>query len=296
VLLSLRGYGGSLSGRTAAAVRNGGQLVSAARDLVCFISALACLTATLTLGAAPSAAQPPKTIPTHGEDDVRIHDGRDVIRAMHARYENRWFERLTIVQEVVFCDADGETTRTETWREILKLPGNVRSNIGNAESGNFEIYTAGTFYIFREGKLAHRLRSIHPVLLLGFDVYVQDPGSTLAALEDSGYRLDLVHRTDLEDRSVYVVGARAGDLESDQFWIDEDRLVLVRVLRKTPSGSMMDIELKGYRALDGGWVATELVFKRDGALAFKENYVEVGVPETVDPSVFEIRTPTAPDR
>jgi cyclase len=47
-------------------------------------------------------------------------------------------------------------------------------------------------------------------------------------LKRLGFDLATVHDDSWEGRPVYVVGARAGDLRTRQFWVDKERLVFVR--------------------------------------------------------------------
>ena len=181
-----------------------------------------------------------------------IADGRELIAAMVDAYRGEWFERLMIEQEVTYY-RDGEPGRTEVWTEWLLLPGKVRSVVGDPDDGDYEIYNEGTFYRFQGGELVSRLETIHPVLLLGFDIYLQDPQTTIDQLVGAGFDLDQLYEATWQDRPVWVVGARPGDANTNQFWIDQERLVYVRSIADSPSGGMVDVEMNALERVDGGW-------------------------------------------
>ena len=113
---------------------------------------------------------------------MQITDGEDLIKAMYEKYEGKWYKKLKIVQKVTYY-RNGEEQGSQVWSEFLDLPGKVRSNIGPAENGNAEIYIDGEFHRFHEGKRVGGQKAPHPVLCLGFDVYLQEPEKSVATLK-----------------------------------------------------------------------------------------------------------------
>jgi hypothetical protein len=219
--------------------------------------------------------------------DSTLCDGRDVLMAMHERYAGKWYEAVRIKQHVGYY-RDGKETRSEIWTEMLQLPGRVRSNIGDPDSGNCEIARDDSVFLFRGGKLAGSQRAIHGILVLGFDVYVQDPARTFAQLHEAGYDLDRVRESMWQGKPAYVVGAEAGDDSSSQFWVEKERLVLVRlVTRGARTGRRFEVELDRFKVLAGGWIATELRFLAGGSPAIIESYLEYGVPNMIPSGTFE---------
>lgn len=217
-----------------------------------------------------------------------IASGQALIRAMHARYSGKWFEKLRIEQEVIHY-RDGQPERREIWIELLEFPGKVRSTICDTKDGNAEIYLHDAAYYFEGGKLARERKAVHTVLLLGFDVYVQPPEKTIQTLAADGMNLNVIREDAWKGQSVWVVGAREGDQTTPQFWIEKERLVLVRTVRKSAAGHLVDVELTGYEPLGGGWIATELVFKRGGLPYISEKYLNYSVPDRIDPEVFNVK-------
>ncbi len=213
-------------------------------------------------------------------------DGRALVRAMHERYADRWYRDFMLVQDVTYYE-DGRETGQERMAEYISLPGRVRAIIGGIEEGNADIYVDGAFHRFEDGQPAGRLATVHAVLVTGFDVYAQDPERTIAQLEELGIDLERITEFTGKGRSVWVVGADPGDSETPQMWVEKDRLLCVRVLSRRPYG-MLDVEMGGYEPLGEGWIATELVFKRNGALALREDYAEFRTLDGIDPALFDV--------
>jgi len=211
----------------------------------------------------------------------------ELIQAMHAAYSGKWYEKLTITQKVEFYK-DGEVEREEVWNEIIELPGKVRSNILPAEDGNAEVFLNGTYYWFRDGELKQQRNTEHVVLLLGFDVYLQDPESTMAKLGRAEFDLEKMHLGERDGRPVYVVGADEGDAETNQFWIDQERLIFVGQVTRSNAGNLIEVALSEFEKLEDGWIATRFQFKRNGDLLLDETYQDYHLLEEIDPAVFDV--------
>ena len=131
---------------------------------------------------------------------------------------------------------------------------------------------------------------LNDLLLLGFDVYMQPPEKTVAVLQRQGYNLSKLSHSTWEGRPVYVIGATAGDTTSKQFWIDEERLLFVRLVepRRTPSGTRRDdIRFQKYVRHGGGWVAEEVMMYRDGRPSLREEYASVRIDVPLLDALFD---------
>lgn len=224
--------------------------------------------------------------PEHNKS-FEILDGYELIDTMHSKYYGKWFEKLYIKQKVIFYK-NGVMERDEVWTEYIELPGKVRSNIGNIEEGNCEIVKNDTQFVFRNSKLNSKRRAIHSVLLLGFDVYLQNPDKTYEQLKESDFNLEKLYETKWQNKKVYVVGSTEGDTTSNQFWIDKKHFYLVRLIQKTQTGKLLEVEFTNIKKLGNGWIATELIFKLNGKLAFIEEYLDYRIPERIDPENFNV--------
>jgi len=216
---------------------------------------------------------------------------RDLLDAMRARYEGKWYRTVTFVQDVMERRPDGTMTRGGAWREWLASPGKLRIEFLPADSGNGALFTNDSQYVFRADSLIRARPFIHPLLVLGFDVYAQPVEKTIAALTQRHFDLSVLHETTWENRPVWVVGAKAGDLHSRQFWVDKERLVFVRMLEPAPQDTTKTSETRfsKYYALDGGWMAPEVEFLLDGQRVFFEEYRDIKANVAIPAALWDPR-------
>src|SRR5215831_1906441 len=117
-----------------------------------------------------------------------IHNGEDVLRAMHARYASSWYQNVTFVQKSTTYKPDGSSS-AETWYEAASLPGKLRIDIGPASEGNGYIFSDGNVTVVKDNKVVATRKDINMLLVLGFDVYRQSPETTIKIVRDEGYDL-----------------------------------------------------------------------------------------------------------
>ncbi len=229
------------------------------------------LLAAAVLVAAPLSHDPP---PRNGEE---------LIRQMRERYEGHWYRTLTFVQKTTLPDG-----RVETWYEALSAPGMLRIDIAPLDSMRTLIFRSDSLYEFRGGKLVSSRDLVHPLLLLGFDVYVQPESVTVEKLRRLGYDLTRLHETTWQGRLTYVVGAAAGDTTTRQFWIDKERLYFVRSLEPAPQDPAVTVETRfeKYREMDGGWLELEVLFLSNGQVRMREEYGDPRTGVAFDPELF----------
>jgi hypothetical protein len=199
----------------------------------------------------------------------QIESGADVIRAMHDRYAGQWYENLALIQTVNYYDVEtGGVDSVRVWYESIRLPVTVRSDMAPLESGNCIMFKGQAWITFEADTIISNNPGPHPLLLLGFDVYVQPVEETLAILEAVRFDLSLVRNDTWEGREHYVVGA-----EGREFWIDVETLLFSRLYLKNPgTGAEREILFEAYEQLGGGWIATEIKFMRNGRIDMWERY------------------------
>ena len=239
---------------------------------------------------APVVAMPePSTDePTTVRVTPRFATGADVVEAMRARYDGKWFTTLTFRQKTSRLLPNG-TWKVETWYEAKKLPGRLRIDFDPLSGGNGVLYARDSQFVASNGRIIQRGPGINDLQLLGFDVYENPSARTAALLRRQGIDLSRVHETTFEGRSMVVVGALRGDLRRKQAWIDGERLYLVRLVEptRTDSGKVQDIRFVNYERRDGGWIAPRVEIYNDGNLVFYEDYADVKTNVPLDESLFD---------
>lgn len=229
---------------------------------------------------------------------AKIKTGEQLVNAMHRKYDGKWYKTLTFVQKNTEYKPDG-TTHNSVWYEALSAPGKLRVDFDPLDAHNGMMYADGKQHSFKDGKLVRSQPLVHPLLVLAFDVYMQPAEKTVGQLKGLNMDLSVLREDVWQDRTVYVVGAKKGDLKSAQFWIDKKNLYFVRMLQ--PAGKNKDrvsetqfnkyLKVKG-----GGWIAPEVVFLLDGKMSFLEEYTDIQTDVALDDKLFDAESWTTADR
>lgn len=246
--------------------------------------------AALLVGAlATACGKSPARSGTPAPTDAPVTSAQGLVRAMHDKYAGSWYKTLTFVQRNTRYLASGAAD-TSTWLEAMRVPGALRIDIEPLAQRNGILFVRDSQFIIGSGQLTRAIPSVHPLLVLSSDVYADPPARTLARIQSLGFDVTKFHEDVWQGRPAYVVGARAGDLKTRQFWIDRQRLVFVRMLqpdRDTTKTS--EIRFNQYRTLGGGWIAPEVVFLLDGKPNFIERYEDIRVDPPLADAVFNPR-------
>lgn len=217
-----------------------------------------------------------------------IASAEALVNAMYARYEKSWYDTVTFTQKSTTYNPDG-TTKVDTWYEAASLPGKLRIDFGPPSDGNGVILADGNATFFQKGQQTGGRPYVNMLLVLGFDVYRQAPQTTLAQLKAEGIDLTKFHEEIWQGEQVYVVGADKGDLKLKQFWVEEKRLLFVRIIepdRRDPTKSG-DTRFTDYRQMKKGLIAARVEVYTDDKLTFTEEYSDIQIAAKLDPAVFD---------
>jgi hypothetical protein len=220
---------------------------------------------------------------------ARIETAEDLLRAMQKKYAGRWYKNVTFTQKTTEFQPDG-TSKASIWYEALSMPGKLRIDFDPIKEGNGILFSDDTLYEIKEGKVDKSQPLVHPLLLLGFDAYFLPIEQTMTKLKNLGFDLSTIREDTWQGRPVYVVGAKAGDLHSAQFWIDKQNLYFVRMLRPAGKDKMKTAETqfnKYVKTKEGGWVAPEVIFMMDGKPTVREDYTDIQTNVALDSKFFD---------
>lgn len=226
-----------------------------------------------------------------------ITTGEELIAAMHKKYDGKWYKTLTFVQKTITHKPDG-TTSAETWYEAMSLPGKLRIDIDPTEKGNGILFADGKVFSFRDGKTTGGRPFVHPLMVLGFDVYGQPVESTIAQVKGMGIDLSVIRQDKWLGKDVYVVGAKSGDAATPQFWVDKKTLVFVRLIQAAgrDKKSVAETQFNKYVKAKGGWVAAEVLFFVDGKATTTEEYSDIQADVALDADLWNPEKWTSVDR
>ena len=249
-------------------------------------------TAVLLLAALSACSRAPSTAPAPAPPTLAVRTsyatGEDLLAAMRARYDGKWYQTLTFVQKTSRLQADGKW-KVDTWYEAMKVPGRLRIDFDPISDGNGVVYVRDSAFAASKGRALKGQPSINPLLLLGFDVYANTPARTAALLRKEGFDLTRVHADTLQGRPMIVVGARAGDRHTKQFWVDAEHLYFVRTLEPAPRDStkVQDVRFVNYKRVGDAWIAPRVEIHTDGKLVFFEDYNDIRTNVALDDDLFE---------
>jgi outer membrane lipoprotein-sorting protein len=208
-------------------------------------------------------------------------NGEELIREMHARYDGKWYHTLTFTQKTT--DADG---KVETWFEAAKIPGYLRIDIMPIDSSKAITFRHDSIYVFDQAAVKVSRPFVHPLMVLGFDVYADRPETTIKKLTDLKFDLTKLHTDTWQGKPVYVVGADSGDIKTNQFWVDQENLLFVRMLQAGQNGTVLETQFNKYQRLGNGWVSPEVIFMRDGKVVTTEEYSDIRSDVTLPDTLF----------
>jgi outer membrane lipoprotein-sorting protein len=219
---------------------------------------------------------------------AKISNTNELIEAMQKKYAKSWYKTATFVQETTNFQPDG-TSKVETWYEAMSVPGSLRIDFTPTKDGNGILFTEGTIFVFKNGKITSTRPFEHPLLILGFDIYRMPANEVITKLQALKFDLSQFREDTWQGKPVYVVGAKAGDLHSTQFWIDQKNLYFVRLLSPAAKdgAQTQEIQFNKYQKLGGGWMAPEVIFMVDGKVVTTEKYSDMHSDVTLDPKLFD---------
>ncbi|MEO8575988.1 MAG: hypothetical protein ABI556_04775 [Gemmatimonadales bacterium] len=251
-----------------------------------FAAAASVLAVTACATARPPADEP---VPEEAPAKSSITSSRQLVREMHDRYAENWYRTLRFEQTNTFYTSSGKEQKSR-WIENLSVPGKLRIDFEPLASKSGLLILNNRVTTFDNGRKVDTRRSIQPILTLTADVYAIPAAVTMRRLDSLKIDLEKFRSDKLNKKRVYVVGADEGDLESNQIWIDADKLLLVRFIQSDKRGDrkiVTDTRVGEYREIDGFPVAHEFVSHRDGKIFFREQYEKVRVNEPIPASVFD---------
>jgi len=219
---------------------------------------------------------------------AKITNTDELVQAMQKKYAKSWYKTATFVQKTTNIDKDGNK-KIETWHEAMSLPGSLRIDFTPTKDGNGILFTNNQIYVFKNGQVDSNRPFVHPLMVLGFDVYRLPQADVMERLKGLKFDLSTLREDTWQGRPVYCVGANTGDLHSPHFWIDQKNLYFVRMIRPTgrDGAQTQETQFNKYQKLGRGWMSPEVIFSVDGKVVTTEEYSELRADLTLDPKLFD---------
>jgi hypothetical protein len=124
----------------------------------------------------------------------KIKTTEDLVRTMQKKYAKSWYKTATFVQKTTEFEKDG-TKKVSTWYEALSVPGNLRIDFTPVKDGNGILFTNASLYSFKDGKAETPRPFVHPLMILGFDIYKLPLKDVVETLRKLKFDLSILART-----------------------------------------------------------------------------------------------------
>src|SRR6266567_4593182 len=111
-----------------------------------------------------------------------------LVAAMQKKYSKSWYKTATFVQKTTNIDKDGNK-KVDTWYEAMSLPGSLRIDFTPTKDGNGILFTNSQIYVFKSGKVDTNRPYVHPLMVLGLDIYRSPQADVIEKLK--GLKFDL---------------------------------------------------------------------------------------------------------
>ena len=212
--------------------------------------------------------------------------GKDIVKRMHDRYAGKWMHSFAFNQTTDIYRRDS-LILSQTWYEFIRFPDRFRMDFGVADSGNAAIFRGDSCYRFHNGRLrSTTINNNEGLIFLMGGMFSYPLNETMDSITALGYSLNRGHEDSWQGRPVYVIGAEQGDSVSNQLWVDQQDLYLVRMLR-SDDGRKMDARFDNYQRFGGGFMATKCTFYINGRLAQVETYHDCKANVNLDDRIFD---------
>lgn len=160
------------------------------------------------------------------------------------------------------------------WHEAVQFPDKFRINFGGKTDSNFVVFKNDSVFRYRKGRFVKSRRDSNTLLLLLGGMFYREWNDVKKRVNDAGYNLSVSSEQTWQGKEVFVIGAKAGDETSNQFWIDKKTGRGLRIIEKN-GPDIMDMRFEEHRDWCKGYVETRVSFRRNGKLEQVEQYYDI---------------------
>lgn len=217
-----------------------------------------------------------------------ISTAADVLERMRLAHGDSLPRALSFVQANTVFLASGQVQ--QQWRVLVAPPGRMRMDYLPLSTRTGYLYLGTSVYAFQSGRRSSATTEVNPTLLAAFGLFAHPVETSARLLDSLGVARGTVRRDTLDGRPAWVIGAPAGDLRSDQVWVDAERWVPLRVIDRETRGTrttVTDLRFAGYQPAGGLPLARTISVHRDGRLAMRQELRDVRVDPPITDATFD---------
>lgn len=225
-----------------------------------------------------------------GSPKVKFESGKDVIDFMYQKYRQAPCKAYSFSQKNTHYRNDSITGKSE-WYESVEFPDKFRINFGDKSLGDFVIFKNDSSYRYRNNELKRTNYYVNNLLLLLGGMYYREVPDVIARLEKESYNTKVMSIQKWNKQTVYVIGAPAGDLNSNQIWVNKKDWRVVRIIEKMDEGNYMDMTFDAFQKSCNGYTETKVTFKRNGKIEQVEEYYDIKAVDSFPVEEFSPKKP-----
>lgn len=200
--------------------------------------------------------------------------GTDLLRAMHVKYKDGPCKSYAFSQKNTHYKGDSISGHS-LWYEAVEFPDKFRIHFGEKSAGNYVVFKNDSAYNYKAGKLVKQRRDENSLLLVLGGMYYRTFEDVLQRLEKAGYNVKVLSSDYWKNKPVYVIGAQKGDSLTNQIWVDQTTLRVLRVIEKLNGKDVMDMRFEAHQDWCKGYVETKVSFRKNGVLEQVEEYYDI---------------------
>lgn len=216
---------------------------------------------------------------------AQINTGRDVLNMMYLRNNKSLYRYMTFDQQSIFYKEE-MVLKVEKWSEAIYFPGKLTIKINGFDSGKGMMFVSDSMYVYENNEIKSRTYKIHDLLLLCFDLYFQEPEKSFKIAAELGYDIQSMYTAKYMTRDAYVIGVKDSTQKKNQFWIDKERLTLLRVIKYEKDGTVNETVFENFVQMHNLWVALQVRFIKNNLTWLVEKYNNVKFSSNFDDNVF----------
>lgn len=205
---------------------------------------------------------------------LSAQSGADIIKLMHKKYFEAPCKSYTFSQKNTHYKND-TVSGNSTWHEAIEFPDKFRIDFWTKETGNFVIFKNDSVYNYKTNALVKTSSDSSTLLLLLGGMYYRKIDDVLKRTQNAHYNLKILSIQKWNGSDTYVIGAKLGDLSSNQIWVDKKTLLVMRIIEKMNEQEIMDMRFEEHQASCKGFMETKVSFRRNGVLEQVEEYFNI---------------------
>ncbi|MCB0663859.1 MAG: hypothetical protein KDC24_14020 [Saprospiraceae bacterium] len=218
---------------------------------------------------------------------AQFKSARELVHKMYVDVKENPMAGFTFRQETIRYRTDTLSGDTSTWYEAIQYPDKFRIDFGDPAEGNAVLYKNDSAYIFKGGQLDKSRFEPMPLLFLEGGMAFYPFKAVMPRLQELGLDTSILSKQDWMGKSYWVLGAKPGDLNARQVWVDANSLMPIRRLDPHPSGKTIELVYKNFKDFDGHQIETRVDIFVEGKFIQKEFYHDIDPNPSIPEDFFE---------